>query len=1621
MKQMRHSLLIIGHIIARHHFTAYDFKSLVSHILTISDMEQNVDLIQFLQELISEQSKLFIDLRSLMPLIALLQYMFNSRNQNVIASTLKVIVDAHHARLFDSLSLQDHSDIILHQLTSDFVSKSLLDEIIITNNAPEFFIIASWMAMNLKDSGVRNFINKLPPNSAFSSHNSDSWAFWLVVAVYQGNDNLKSFTLRYLLNISFLKPQIASKLSNNYLPNSSNTSNLQSAKMESGKEQILMDPFTVLIGTIMIVGRALEMDSSPIFKILIKEHAKIVESTNDLDIEQKYFSLVQNFLFFHNSPISSISDDFFQKSCFGDKSPYSSSSPRTISGSPRSPRSPQVNRSRKSRRNFSPSSPLSPSYHIQQTQNSDGENIVEKVESAPVSPNSPRSRRMRARRSLRPDSSLLLSELNEEENRYSPLLAERALAYLNPQPALQLKQGNRKFRGRRTSILKVGEKQFQYEIKKSPDHIPVSMMPAELDAKICEAAKQEFNHFFGIRLSNNGSEWIDCEIGEQALNIFIQNPNTQFAEVALTICAFLMHFKPDFNNSVTNEVLSKVNIHSAMLQGAIKFVEHHRLLCNLSPIFKKEGWENGEPHISSWQYLQKFEQAKDQNFASAPLRLMKRIIKFQQNNSTRAFDIFAMITDDLVSASSDQISDFKDYIAEGKTKAYSKWNRYLRLMTISRAPWNKSLKLHDKVDHFKRDPILCHLVPATLRKNPKYTDHKDASLVRDTGSMITAEELYEEYKRKLQNEYEENAPVPLFKVTESDPSNTPDIFHSSSTSSNSSGRSSFSSNPFNTSENSVENSDNIKINEMMKQCIIELPCEIIKVDKVTNATFALMTTFLLLTKEDNEKVTQIELKDVHQIYLRTRFHHPTAIELFLHNGKSYLINFPNVETYKILKSFKSLKNNAFPYWTVQTTDFKDYYQTTKYTEKWVQRKMSNFKYLLILNMLSGRSFNDPSQYPFMPWVLSDYENPKIDLKNVGVYRDLSKPIGALNEERLETLLSKMTQFDSMGMKPYLFSSGYVCPLSVYLWLLREEPFATLHIDIQSNRFDHASRLFYSIPLSWKTATMHQNDFRELTPEFYFSPEFLLNSNGYDLGKVDGIPLGDVILPNWASSAYDFIYTNRKALESEYVSTHLQKWIDLVWGFKQTGENAKKANNLFMPQMYTNIWNDPENSQDPTNRAQIEAILWQVGQVPPQLFDKPHPQKVAKIDSYCPMFNPVCVNLQTSKIIGSAIHFKDGKVYTEILDETGLVGRYFFEFSNIIKLSKPSGSFYNNQANNSNTPRKIGKGSKYNGYQIICPSENIISSKVVPEFNFIRGIGSTNSNIIKGSQSPNSNIIKGNKSPNSRQLLLQQNAEKYAITYSQNSFIFTGKNRNEIHEIKCQNGTESLILQQMAEIECISSDIGCNYLGMGDTEGNIYIYSTINSNQSNSIFNLSSQNSLKIKLLYMIPSFRNSIECCALSSSYHSFVGGTREGSLLTCSTTRGSITRIIELEKYRPKAILITDAWGFIVVYMTEIDGGKLKHLIAVYSINGELLKKKEIPKGITAWMSYSSVSGFDYVIFADEESNIYHFEAFYLEISKISFLTEKRIVKLAYKVEEQIIVAITIDGYLLFIPTIIR
>ena len=270
----------------------------------------------------------------------------------------------------------------------------------------------------------------------------------------------------------------------------------------------------------------------------------------------------------------------------------------------------------------------------------------------------------------------------------------------------------------------------------------------------------------------------------------------------------------------------------------------------------------------------------------------------------------------------------------------------------------------------------------------------------------------------------------------------------------------------------------------------------------------------------------------------------------------------------------------------------------------------------------------------MPWVIAQYEQDTIDLTDPATFRDLSKPMGAQTEERLERI---RVRYEALAetedvLPPFMYGSHYSTMVGVVLYyLLRLQPYAELHKVVQSGHFDTANRLFSSVKKAWKHNSETTFEVKELTPEWFTLPDFLRNTNNFDLGQKDDsdTPLGDVELPTWAASPEDFIRINRDALESDYVSSHLHEWIDLIFGYKQRGPAAIEADNLFYYLTYPGAID--RDKMDAATLEGVDAQIAHFGQCPSMVFDSPHPSKILSRRVCVPRPLRHCFSLQVGQL------------------------------------------------------------------------------------------------------------------------------------------------------------------------------------------------------------------------------------------------------------------------------------------------------------------------------------------------------------------------------------------------------
>uniref|UniRef100_A0A8C7JBY9 Neurobeachin n=1 Tax=Oncorhynchus kisutch TaxID=8019 RepID=A0A8C7JBY9_ONCKI len=353
--------------------------------------------------------------------------------------------------------------------------------------------------------------------------------------------------------------------------------------------------------------------------------------------------------------------------------------------------------------------------------------------------------------------------------------------------------------------------------------------------------------------------------------------------------------------------------------------------------------------------------------------------------------------------------------------------------------------------------------------------------------------------------------------------------------------------------------------------------------------------------------------EIRAVFSRRYLLQNTGLEVFMANRTSVMFNFPDQATVKKVVYSLPRVGVGTSYGLPQARRIsmatpRQLFKSSNMTQRWQRREISNFEYLMFLNTVAGRTYNDLNQYPVFPWVLTNYESEELDLTLPGNFRDLSKPIGALNPKRAVFYAERYETWEEDQTPPYHYNTHYSTANSTMLWLLRIEPFTTFFLNANNNKFDHPDRTFSAITRSWRHCQRDTSDVKELIPEFYYLPEMFGNSNGYHLGqREDGSMVCDVELPPWANKPEDFVRINRMALESEFVSCQLHQWVDLIFGYKQRGPEAVRALNVFHHLTYEGSVS-LDSITDPALREAMEQQILIVGQTPSQLLIEPHPPR-----------------------------------------------------------------------------------------------------------------------------------------------------------------------------------------------------------------------------------------------------------------------------------------------------------------------------------------------------------------------------------------------------------------------------
>ena len=412
-------------------------------------------------------------------------------------------------------------------------------------------------------------------------------------------------------------------------------------------------------------------------------------------------------------------------------------------------------------------------------------------------------------------------------------------------------------------------------------------------------------------------------------------------------------------------------------------------------------------------------------------------------------------------------------------------------------------------------------------------------------------------------------------------------------------------------------------------------------------------------KEGNRKI-KIESEDIRLMMKKIYFYRNSSVEIFTET-KSYYFNFI---TENNRDDFFSLfiypyENLYFPI-NIKKEEISGFKKINKKIMKtlnymkllneknnfinYITKELANsdicqmciFDLLILINLISNRSYIDLHQYPVFPLInFYDKKNNKL------VKRDMDKHIGFQNKLECSNIRYNLFQNlyngylndyeeeknnDGVVDVPHYFNTHYSNIVYTCNYLIRIFPYSFIAIELQGDGFDSPNRLFNSIEDTLYNISMQKSDLRELIPEFFYFPEMFMNINIINFHKnsrnelVDDVIITENCITNKEIKGKDININNQKFFifienlknELESLKADINQWINIIFGIYQ--KKDKNNEQTFREESYIDI-NDKTRKKYLKNKIILESVDF--GLIPLQtIFNKkiysfPENQKITK--------------------------------------------------------------------------------------------------------------------------------------------------------------------------------------------------------------------------------------------------------------------------------------------------------------------------------------------------------------------------------------------------------------------------
>ena len=332
-----------------------------------------------------------------------------------------------------------------------------------------------------------------------------------------------------------------------------------------------------------------------------------------------------------------------------------------------------------------------------------------------------------------------------------------------------------------------------------------------------------------------------------------------------------------------------------------------------------------------------------------------------------------------------------------------------------------------------------------------------------------------------------------------------------------------------------------------------------------------------------QKSILLFIEDIKEVIQRRTLLTNQSIEIFSKNGKSYFFNFFRTNIIKKVYNYfhtiqsKLLKNNLSQFIFNINNNEEEIKNLIFLFRK---GKITNYEYLLYLNKYATRTYNDLSQYPVFPWIVKDHDkitevitllsNKDIKENSIDNLRDFKYAISLQSSQKRNDAKVNYLDDSNNSKFPSHLGTHYSTPAFIYYYLMRINPFGKNLIKLQNYKLEDPNRMFNSfreVENIFKTS----NDNREAIPDFYCYFDYFCNLNCclYSIKKnfkfVDDFKLyinDSYDSCNIISSYVNYLFNNKKLLNSQYISKIISKWVDIIFGKMQLPENQEERLNSF---------------------------------------------------------------------------------------------------------------------------------------------------------------------------------------------------------------------------------------------------------------------------------------------------------------------------------------------------------------------------------------------------------------------------------------------------------------------------